>query len=55
VHLLYDITHKGATNNYSTRVGEGFQQEVQQAYIQTNYKDVISQVSVLTLLVIIIY
>ncbi|KAF8520305.1 hypothetical protein JB92DRAFT_3285845 [Gautieria morchelliformis] len=38
-HLYYDITHKGATNNYTTRVGEGFQQEVQQAYLQTNFKN----------------
>ncbi|KAF8575048.1 hypothetical protein K439DRAFT_1623878 [Ramaria rubella] len=39
-HLGYDIVNKGATNNYSTRVGEGFQQEAQQAYIQTNGKKV---------------
>ncbi|KAF8576359.1 hypothetical protein K439DRAFT_1288195, partial [Ramaria rubella] len=42
-HLGYDIVNKGATNNYGTRVGEGFQQEVQQAYIQTNGKKVEGQ------------
>ncbi|KAF8584403.1 hypothetical protein K439DRAFT_1646930 [Ramaria rubella] len=42
-HLEYDIVNKGATNNYSTRVGEGFQQEVQQAYVQTNGKRVEGQ------------
>ncbi|KAF8584946.1 hypothetical protein K439DRAFT_1646749 [Ramaria rubella] len=42
-HLGYDIVNKGATNNYSTCVGEGFQQEVQQAYIQTNGKKVEGQ------------
>ncbi|KAF8521655.1 hypothetical protein JB92DRAFT_3275059 [Gautieria morchelliformis] len=44
-HLHYDITHKGATNNYTTRVGEGFQQEVQQAYLQTNFKNVEAQMT----------
>ncbi|KAF8516875.1 hypothetical protein JB92DRAFT_3082636 [Gautieria morchelliformis] len=43
--LYYDITHKGATNNYTTRVGEGFQQEVQQAYLQTNFKNVEAQMT----------
>ncbi|KAF8585351.1 hypothetical protein K439DRAFT_1615996 [Ramaria rubella] len=37
-HLKYDITHKGATINYNTPSGEGVQQEVQQAYVQTNGK-----------------
>ncbi|KAF8525390.1 hypothetical protein JB92DRAFT_3081668 [Gautieria morchelliformis] len=50
-HIDYDITHKGATNNYTTRVGEGFQQEVQQAYLQTNFKNVEAQVRlIMTLL-----
>ena len=43
-HLVYDLTHKGATNNYCTRIGEGFQQESKQAYLQTNFKNVDSQV-----------
>ncbi|KAF8587172.1 hypothetical protein K439DRAFT_1645943 [Ramaria rubella] len=42
-HLEYDIVNKGATNNYSTCVGEGFQQEVQQAYVPTNGKRVEGQ------------
>ncbi|KAF8523299.1 hypothetical protein BU17DRAFT_63874 [Hysterangium stoloniferum] len=43
-HLYYDITHKGSTINYTTRTGEGFQQESRNAYFQTNYKDVERQV-----------
>ena len=44
-HIVYDIVHKGATCNYNTRVGEGFQQESSQAYLQTNFKKVEKQVS----------
>ncbi|KAF8577038.1 hypothetical protein K439DRAFT_1622385 [Ramaria rubella] len=44
-HLEYDITHKGATINYNTHVGEGVQQEVQQAYVQTNGKKVEGQMT----------
>ncbi|KAF8517165.1 hypothetical protein BU17DRAFT_92092 [Hysterangium stoloniferum] len=43
-HLHYDITHKGSTTNYTTRTGEGFQQESHCAYFQTNYKNVESQI-----------
>ena len=48
-HLVYDITHKGATNNYTTRTGEGFQQEVKQAYKQTNMKNVDTQVNTINI------
>ncbi|KAF8582039.1 hypothetical protein K439DRAFT_1647685 [Ramaria rubella] len=44
-HLEYDITHKGATINYNAHVGEGVQQEVQQAYVQTNGKKVEGQMT----------
>ncbi|KIJ29756.1 hypothetical protein M422DRAFT_188008, partial [Sphaerobolus stellatus SS14] len=39
VHLPEDLRAKGSTVNYTTRPGEGFQQEVQQAYDQTNFKN----------------
>ncbi|KAF8582945.1 hypothetical protein K439DRAFT_1349884, partial [Ramaria rubella] len=38
-HLAQDLQRKGATENYTTRPGKGFQQEVQQAYDQTNFRD----------------
>ncbi|KIJ58811.1 hypothetical protein HYDPIDRAFT_33775 [Hydnomerulius pinastri MD-312] len=38
-HVIEDIKQKGALNNYSTRPGEGFHQEVQEAYEQTNCKN----------------
>ena len=44
-HLGYDIANKGATRNYCTHVGEGFQQESRQAYLQTNFKKAEQQVS----------
>ncbi|KAF8496304.1 hypothetical protein BU17DRAFT_72469 [Hysterangium stoloniferum] len=44
LHLYHDITHKGSTINYTTRIGEGFQQESQAAYFQTNYKNVGKQI-----------
>jgi hypothetical protein len=44
IHLSSDLRRKAATDNYTTRPGEGFQQEVQQAYDQTNFRDVESQV-----------
>ncbi|KIJ37767.1 hypothetical protein M422DRAFT_259605 [Sphaerobolus stellatus SS14] len=44
VHLPEDLRAKGVTENYSTRPGEGFQQEVQQAYDQTNFRDIEPQV-----------
>ncbi|KDR66778.1 hypothetical protein GALMADRAFT_147642 [Galerina marginata CBS 339.88] len=34
-----DIRDKGTVDNFSTRVGEGFQQEAAQAFEQTNMKD----------------
>ncbi len=36
---------KGTTDNFSTRPGEGFQQEAAQAYAQTNGKNAEHQVS----------
>ncbi|KIJ31105.1 hypothetical protein M422DRAFT_267313 [Sphaerobolus stellatus SS14] len=39
IHLPGDLRAKGMTDNYSTRPGEGFQQEVQQAYDQTNFRN----------------
>lgn len=43
-HALVDLRRKGCIDNYSTRPGEGFQQEVKQAYRQTNFKNVEIQV-----------
>ncbi|KAF8497001.1 hypothetical protein JB92DRAFT_2745928, partial [Gautieria morchelliformis] len=45
IQLIADIIHKGSTINYNTRVGEGFQQEVKQAYHLTNYKNVDEQMT----------
>ncbi|KIJ24430.1 hypothetical protein M422DRAFT_274777 [Sphaerobolus stellatus SS14] len=45
MHLPEDIQNKGCTENYSTRPSEGFQQEVQQAYSQTNFKNTESQIT----------
>ncbi|KIJ30780.1 hypothetical protein M422DRAFT_267613 [Sphaerobolus stellatus SS14] len=45
MHLPEDIQNKGCTENYSTRPGEGLQQEVQQAYSQTNFKNTESQIT----------
>ncbi|KIJ28811.1 hypothetical protein M422DRAFT_269862 [Sphaerobolus stellatus SS14] len=39
LHLPEDLRAKGSTVNYTTRPGEGFQQEVKQAYDQTNFKN----------------
>ncbi|KIJ35457.1 hypothetical protein M422DRAFT_180706 [Sphaerobolus stellatus SS14] len=39
MHLPFDLRSKASTDNYTTRPGEGFQQEVQQAYEQTNFRD----------------
>ncbi|KIJ48723.1 hypothetical protein M422DRAFT_162220, partial [Sphaerobolus stellatus SS14] len=44
IHLPEDLRAKGMTDNYSTRPGEGFQQEVQQAYDQTNFRNAEPQV-----------
>ncbi|KIJ44791.1 hypothetical protein M422DRAFT_251780 [Sphaerobolus stellatus SS14] len=38
INLPEDLRAKGMTDNYSTRPGKGFQQEVQQAYDQTNFE-----------------
>ncbi|KIJ31961.1 hypothetical protein M422DRAFT_266328 [Sphaerobolus stellatus SS14] len=43
-NLPEDLRAKGVTENYSTCPGEGFQQEVQQAYGQTNFRDIEPQV-----------
>ncbi|KIJ51954.1 hypothetical protein M422DRAFT_243526 [Sphaerobolus stellatus SS14] len=45
IHLPEDVENKGCTENYSTRPGEEFQQEVQQAYKQINFKDTGSQIT----------
>ncbi|KIJ23362.1 hypothetical protein M422DRAFT_276077 [Sphaerobolus stellatus SS14] len=45
VHLPEDLRAKGSTINYTTRPGEGFQQEVQQAYNQTNFKNTETQMT----------
>jgi len=45
-HVVAEIQAKGMTNNYGTRVGEGFQQELSQAYNQTNEKNAEDQVHV---------
>ncbi|KAF8214604.1 hypothetical protein K438DRAFT_1562992 [Mycena galopus ATCC 62051] len=42
-HIIEDIRSKGTTNHGSTRPGEGFQQEAAEAYSQTNFKNVASQ------------
>ncbi len=44
-HVIDDIMDKGTTDNFSTRPGEGFQQEAAQAYAQTNGKNAEHQVS----------
>ena len=43
-HVIQDIREKGTTDNFSTRTGEGFQQESAQAYGQTNGKNAEHQV-----------
>ncbi|KAK6966673.1 hypothetical protein R3P38DRAFT_2815922 [Favolaschia claudopus] len=44
-HVIQDIRTKGTTNHFSTRPGEGFQQEAREAYNQTNFKDVVPQMT----------
>ncbi|TFK47051.1 hypothetical protein OE88DRAFT_1774381 [Heliocybe sulcata] len=44
-HAPTDIRQKGTTDNYSTRPGEGFQQEAAEAYAQTNGKEAEHQMS----------
>lgn len=44
-HIIDDLREKGTTNHHTTRLGEGFHQEVKEAYAQTNGKDEDSQVS----------
>lgn len=43
--MFQDIREKGTTDNFSTRIGEGFQQESAQAFGQTNMKNAEHQVS----------
>ncbi|KAJ7696268.1 hypothetical protein B0H17DRAFT_929612 [Mycena rosella] len=38
-HVIDDLREKGTTNHYTTRLGEGFHQEVKAAYGQTNGKN----------------
>jgi hypothetical protein len=45
MHVIDDIRRKGATKNFSTRPGEGFQQEVRETYNQTNFRELQVQVS----------
>ena len=45
-HVIEDIRQKGATPNFSTRLGEGFQQEVAEAYDQTNKRNPDRQVRI---------
>ena len=47
-HIVEDLRGKGAMENYTTRPGEGFQQEVQQAYDRTNFKNTEPQVCILS-------
>jgi len=47
-HTLVMTLPKDATCNYCTHVGEGFQQESRQAYLQTNFKKAEQQVSSIT-------
>jgi hypothetical protein len=44
-HVADDIEQRGATYNFTTRPGEGFQQEAAQAYKTTNRKKTEHQVS----------
>ncbi len=44
-HVIQDIQEKGTTDGFSTRTGEGFQQESAQAFDQTNMKNAEHQVS----------
>jgi len=44
-HVISDIRTKGTTPNTSTRPSEGFHQELQEAYQETNGKDVDSQIA----------
>lgn len=46
-HVVEDIEEKGTTNNFNTRPGEGFFQEVEEAYEQTNKKNADVQVRIL--------
>ena len=50
-HVVMEIRTKGATDNYGTRVGEGFQQESAQAYAQTNGKNAEAQASLSTIVI----
>ncbi|KIJ38584.1 hypothetical protein M422DRAFT_176350 [Sphaerobolus stellatus SS14] len=44
IHLPEDVENKGCTESYSTRPGEGFHQQIQQAYDQTNFKNTDPQI-----------
>jgi hypothetical protein len=46
-HVPQDIREKGTVDNFSTRNGEGVQQEASQAFKQTNMKNAEHQVSAL--------
>ncbi|KAG6806209.1 hypothetical protein H0H92_012224, partial [Tricholoma furcatifolium] len=44
-HVPDEIMNKGTTDNFTTRTGEGFQQEAAEAYSQTNGKEAERQAS----------
>jgi hypothetical protein len=44
-HAIEDFMSKGTSRNMNTRVGEGFQQEVEKMYQKTNGKNAEHQVS----------
>jgi hypothetical protein len=45
-HVIQDIKDKGTVDNFSTRIGEGVQQEASQAFKRTNMKNAEHQVGV---------
>ena len=45
-HVIQDIKEKGTVDNFSTRIGEGIQQEASQAFELTNMKNAEHQVSI---------
>ena len=49
-HVIDDIHDKGPPAGYSTRPGEGFHQEVIEAYDQTKFKNTYPQVRFIILL-----
>ena len=54
-HVIEDIKQKGTTNNFNTRPGEGFLQEVKEAYDQTNKKKADIQVPMANLSTVVLH